>query len=74
MAIVVCPIRFHDFKVPMKRIFFYHLELNFSVELLQISLKSVGLTVLRSTEIFLLSHHLSNIFIPHSVAFLVFFA
>ena len=54
--------------------FFYYLELNFSVELLQISLKSVGLTVLRSTEIFLLSHHLSNIFIPHSVAFLVFFA
>ena len=53
--------------------FFYYLEPNFSVELLQISLKSVGLTVLRSTEIFLLSHHLSNIFIPHSVAFLVFF-
>ena len=72
MGIVVCPIRFHDFKVLMKRI--YYLELNFSVELLQISLKSVGLTVLRSTEIFLLSHHLSNIFTPHSVAFFVVFA
>ena len=42
----------------------------------RISLKSVGLTVLRCTEIFLFFiNHLSNLFTPHSaVAFLVFFA
>ena len=34
----------------------------------RIALESVGLTVLRSTEIFLFSHHLSNFFTPHSVA------
>ena len=40
----------------------------------RISLKSVALTVLRSTVIFLYSHHFSNFFTPHSVALLVFFA
>ena len=39
----------------------------------RISLQSVGLTVLRSTESFLFSHHLLNFFIPHSVDLLVFF-
>ena len=39
-----------------------------------ISLKSAGLTVLRSTVIFLFSHHLSNFFTPYSVSFLVFLA
>ena len=36
--------------------------------------KSIGLTVLRSTVIFLFSHHFSNFFTSHSVALLVFFA
>ena len=40
----------------------------------RIPLKSVALTVLRSTVIFLFSHHFSNFFTPHSVALLVFFA
>ena len=40
----------------------------------RISLKSVGLTVLRSTVVFLFSHHYLNFFTPHSVALLVFFA
>ena len=40
----------------------------------RISVKSVGLTVLRSTVIFLFSHHLFNSFTPYSVALLVFFA
>ena len=40
----------------------------------RISLKSIGLTVLRSTVIFPFSHHFSNFFTPHSVALLVFFA
>ena len=39
----------------------------------RIALKSVGLIVLRSTEIFLFWHHLSNFFTPRSVALLCVF-
>ena len=39
-----------------------------------ILLKSFALTVLRSTAIFLFSHHFPNFFTSHSVALLVFFA